>query len=399
MNSICPFDVQHVKPDVSLTYLLSIKKLNNTYFSFSCYDGKHSAFIHFIAQSGQIQDESDRKALKEFKKNYCQNPMSENGEFVIEGKEHMSFKCYQQACKLLIKDGSPDLVFTLCFLTLQWNLILRLEATEHIFFKQVKWKYYRLKIYFPKHISDQIGLNKDVTRYVYSNANDPSVCLLHAFASYLLIFPSIFVDGRKLFPGKDQKKRFNTCLHRVTKSNSHVYEVINVKTEELGSHSICKGTANYCCAGVHLEPPIVSVCLRTGWTVGRVKERYLKYKNAGDELVGRTLTGIPQTGCDFGISPVYFKQTTGNSKDTDEFVSLVFSIEHSILISLSHVLLATFIFHEEWTIQMIPPTCLLAQSLYFAFCKHYPNRFSFVETSLPWQNDPDSRVITRIPIH
>ena len=94
--------------------------------------------------------------------------------------------------------------------------------------------------------------------------------------------------------------------------------------------------------------------MRASCTVGRVKERYLKYKNVGDELVGRTLTGIPPTSCNFRISPVYFKQTTENLKDIDEFASLVFPIEHFVLISLSHVLLATFIFYEEWTIQMIP---------------------------------------------
>ena len=48
---------------------------------------------------------------------------------------------------------------------------------------------------------------------------------------------------------------------------------------------------------------------------------------------------------------------------------------------------------------MIPPTCLLAQSLYFALCGHYTIRFSFVKTSSPWQNDPNCPVITGIVIH
>ena len=109
-------------------------------------------------------------------------------------------------------------------------------------------------------------------------------------------------------------------------------------------------------AVLHPEPPIVAVCLRASWTAYRVKERYLKYENTGDELVGRTLTGIPPTSCGFGISPLYFKRTTENSKDIDDFASLVFSIKYSKLISLNHVLLATFIFHEEWTIDVIPPT-------------------------------------------
>ena len=55
--------------------------------------------------------------------------MSEKGLRVIEGKEHMSFKRYQQTCQLFIEDGSIDSVFALCFLTMQWSLISRSEAT------------------------------------------------------------------------------------------------------------------------------------------------------------------------------------------------------------------------------------------------------------------------------
>ena len=76
--------------------------------------------------------------------------------------------------------------------------------------------------------------------------------------------------------------------------------------KETGSHSIRKGAATYCCVGVHPGPPIVYVCLQAGWRIGRVKEQYLKYESAGDELVGQTLTGVPPTGCEFDMSPVYF---------------------------------------------------------------------------------------------
>ena len=55
MNSICQFDLQQVNTDVFLSYLLSLKRLNNECFSFSCYDGKGSSFMHLIAQSGQMK--------------------------------------------------------------------------------------------------------------------------------------------------------------------------------------------------------------------------------------------------------------------------------------------------------------------------------------------------------
>ena len=172
MNSICPFYVQQVNIDVFLTYLLSVKRSNNKYFSFSCYDGKRSAFMHLMAQSDQIQDESDKKAMskmmKGLRKTFAKTT-SENDQRAIEGKEYMSFKCYQQTYKLLIE---PDSVFAFYFLTIQWNLISRSDAAENILFKQVKWESDHLKIYFRKHKSDQIGLKKDKARHVSSNLNN-----------------------------------------------------------------------------------------------------------------------------------------------------------------------------------------------------------------------------------
>ena len=58
-------------------------------------------------------------------------------------------------------------------------------------------------------------------------------------------------------------------------SYTHIYQTLFVDPDENGSHSIRKGSSTYCCAGVHPGKPIVSVFLRAGWTIGRVKERYL----------------------------------------------------------------------------------------------------------------------------
>ena len=79
-----------------------------------------------------------------------------------------------------------------------------------------------------------------------------------------------------------------------------------IEPDEIGSHSICKGAVTYCSAGVHLGPPIVSVYSWAGWRIDRVKEWYLQYEYAGDELLGQTLAGIPPTSCAFCISPFCF---------------------------------------------------------------------------------------------
>ena len=94
---------------------------------------------------------------------------------------------------------------------MQWNLTSRSEATESISLSQMKWENDHLKTYFLKHKSNQIGLNKEEARRIYSNAKDPAVCPLRALASYF-VYPQIFIDTKKPFPGSE---RFNSCLHRV----------------------------------------------------------------------------------------------------------------------------------------------------------------------------------------
>ena len=83
------------------------------------------------------------------------------------------------------------------------------------------------------------------------------------------------------------------------------------------------------------------------WTIGRVKDRYLKYKNAGNELVSQTLTDIPPTSCEFGISPVYFCSQESIERDIEDFACFVYPNKHSKLISLGRIILSTFIYHKK----------------------------------------------------
>ena len=125
--------------------------------------------------------------------------------------------------------------FCFVFLNMQWNLISCSEDTENISFSQLKWENDHLKVYFSKHKSDQIGLNKDEARHKYSNPKDPAVYLIQALASYLLVFPEIFINGNKLFPGNDQEKRWNICLNRIFYYNKHICQTMFVNPEEIGS--------------------------------------------------------------------------------------------------------------------------------------------------------------------
>ena len=226
-------------------------------------------------------------------------------------------------------------------------------------------------MYFLKHKSDQVGLTKDEARHVYFNPCMPIICPICVLGAYCLAFPEVVIAGGKLFPGSEQKSRFGKCLHRIFKSNRDLYLSQHVDPEELGTHSIRKGAATYCCAGVHPSPPVDSVCLRAGWTIGRVKERYLKYESAGDELVGQTLTGIPPTSCEFEISLVsFFVSNDTNYQLSESFLSMVFPIENTKLKCLCKQLLGCMIYHEEFLMANSPADSLVSKKwLFFNCCK------------------------------
>ena len=403
MNTVCPVDLKKLQTDVFLTYLLSVKRGDGSFFSFSCYDGKRSALMHLVSESGSTFDARKKKELSDMLVGLKKTIAKENkdrGLRTIEGKEQMTL-AVKLTCQLLVEDGSPESIFCLCFLTLQWNLISRSEATESISFQQMSWEDDHLKIFFARHKSDQVGMNKDEPRHVYSNPCMPVICPICALAAYCLAFPQVIIDGGKLFPGSDQKSRFGKSLHKTFVSNRDLYLSKHVDPEELGTHSIRKGAATYCCAGVHPGPPVVSVCLRAGWTIGRVKERYLKYESAGDELVGRTLTGIPPTSCEFGISPVYFiVSNETNPVLIESFLFMIFPIQKNTKLKcLTKQLLATIIYHEEWIADNSPSDGAVMNSGNFTYSVSFQDRRRMVRTSLPWENDRDSPNLTGIPIH
>lgn len=54
-------------------------------------------------------------------------------------------------------------------------------------------------------------------------------------------------------------------------------------------------------------PPGAAICIRAGWTMGRVKAIYMRYVSAGDEFVGRCLSMLPLLSSKFSASPPHFK--------------------------------------------------------------------------------------------
>lgn len=81
---------------------------------------------------------------------------------------------------------------------------------------------------------------------------------------------------------------------------------MGVDPKKIGVHSIRKGSATYCCNGTASGASFAAVCVRAGWSMGGVKDRYLQHDSAGDQVVGRIVSGLDVTSHWYSLSPPHF---------------------------------------------------------------------------------------------
>ncbi|KAF0683756.1 hypothetical protein As57867_024137, partial [Aphanomyces stellatus] len=205
--------------------------------------------------------------------------------------------------------------------------------------------------------TDQTGSKRRDPRHVYANPARPAVCVVLALAIYLACHPSM--SPGPLFPGANQKNRFSKGLR------SMALGTLGETAAEIGTHSIRKGAATYVCSGSTSGPSVISVCLRCGWSLGHVVERYMHYEKAGDQFVGRVVAGLPLNTSGFAVLPPHF------AAENDQFVARAIRVVFPSLVghpSLQAVLalcLASLVHHEKFLKVTLPMKHSLLQTALF----------------------------------
>jgi hypothetical protein len=105
----------------------------------------------------------------------------------------------------------------------------------------------------------------------------------------------------------DPYQRFSKVLRKILEENEEAFNNMVIDIDTLGSHSARKGAATYCSTGSTVSPPMASICLRAGWSMGPVKEKYIHYEKAGDQYVGRVVCGLNVNSTRFAVSLPYFE--------------------------------------------------------------------------------------------
>ena len=112
--------------------------------------------------------------------------------------------------------------------------------------------------------------------------------------------------GARLFPAEFQYNRYSQILGKIISDNREEFERIGVKVGSIGTHSARKGAATLAASGCTVSPSMAAICNRAQWKMGGTRDKYIKYENAGDQFLGRTLTGLSSLQKEFSISPPFF---------------------------------------------------------------------------------------------
>ena len=247
--------------------------------------------------------------------------------------------------------------------------------------------------------------------HVYANPEEPHICPVLALARYLFMYPETFGGSRPLFEGTDEYNRYHKIFHEMVNDNLEELKEMGVEKGDLGTHSARKGVGTWVTAGCTVGPPIVSVCVRMGWAMGGVKDRYLKLSAAGDQYTGRCAAGLDVCSKKFGISNPYF-----------DFSSLSGTEKQQRQNELKRWLDARLCTKESSNCTVSGPTRYLATQLFASICYHHdflnenlhqqsPFRASpffsqiplslrsIVRVAYPWDYTEDSPTFTGIPPH
>lgn len=401
-----PLNLSAITYQIFSQYIVSCRRDNGEYMSFSHYNSKRSAFTHlFFEAEEEMDDERWNKIATLFAglRRLIARQNQQLGKRATSGRDRMPFSVYQFICKKLREDGGSDAIFAHCIFTLSWSLMSRSESMTIANVQHIDWHDDCLVIYFHHRKTDQLGLNKNEPWHIYANPIDPDVCPHLALSVYLLTFDTILAAGNKLFQGPDPYNRYSEALLRIGKKHAEEIGAMGMDVKYLGVYSVRKGAGTYVTAGCTVAPPIISVCLRAGWSIGNVKERYLHYESAGDMYVARMATGLDVMSKDFAVSPPYFEGDESVSEAVDEWVLAVAGEgvkDYPHLRLVVKYLLASFCYHREYLKSAFPPNSPFFSSI--AFATMPSDAEAVVNASVvryPWNKTSQTPKLTGIPPH
>ena len=395
-NNPHPIHFERISARDFVTWLVTLQTRNGDP-SYSSYNSHRTAFFNLFRNYHQTMSPTlETELSNHFKGLKRRNVQQMNiGETPIKtGKEPLSFGLYRYLAMSLLKQESNDFVFGHLFIVLCWNLMCRSTNVLSIDFSHIQWVEDALCIYFTHTKTDQFGDRPKDPRHIYPNPDKPEICPVLSLGLFWLTF-SIDPNCTKLFAGNNQYERFRKALGRIARLSevAEYLETLGLEANDLGSHSMRKGSATFCSSGSTSCPPSSAIHLRAGWAMGGVQDTYIRYESAGDMYVGRTVSGLPQDRAEFASVGPYFL----DSDVLNQSVELVFPSLPPTMREIGKHVLASIVYHHEFIMQTLPRSHPVKRSLIFRSEALLNSLKPLVVVSLP--GDSSGRFATGVPPH
>lgn len=203
-----------------------------------------------------------------------------------------------------------------------------------------------------------------------------------------------------LFPGGNQYDCFMDCLHRIINKHHEELYALGIAPGDLGLHSARKGACSFASAGTTVSPPIVSICLRAMWSMGQVNEQYLQYEKAGDQYLGRVVSGLDVNSVSFAISSPFFDVENEMRAQIEALIKSYLVGGEYLPAGVYHIFyfcFASLCYHFEFLTSTLHRKNKLQASLFFTAIPEYAK--NAVTIKFPWEKTAATPSFSGIPPH
>jgi hypothetical protein len=261
---------------------------------------------------------------------------------------------------------------------------------------------------FAKSKGHQKGENHVGPWHVYANPHKPWICPVLSLARYLLCYPDVLKGDVPLFEGNSQYNRYATRFMKLVKELEIPLKEFGFKQGDLGTHSLRKGVASMVAGGCTVSPPIIPLCIRAGWVIWGVKDKYLFRESAGDQYVSRCASCLDQLTKEFAVSPPYFDFTSLEDEQKkvimqeklSKFLEIRLPNYKKISASAQHIMrmcFASVCYHQKYLLANLHKCCPLRAAPLFRDIPFDIQCLSRI--SYPWNETHDTPRFSGIPPH
>ena len=390
-----PIHFDEVSADDFLEWIITLRKVDGEKPSYSMLNGHRSALKNLYRDYRKTLNPDVNTELsthfKGLKRQRASEAQAGQGRAKV-GKDPLSFSLYNALTTLMLKQKDKKYVLAHAIQVLSWNLMCRARNGIAICKNHLGWHEDAMTVLFANQKNDQLGERRD-PRHIYADALLPSICPVLSLAIYLSVYP-FHTSEEQLFSGVKQYDRYR----KIMASFYELDEVRDLLVEhgvdptDLGTHSTRKGSVTYATSGTTAAPPTSAVHLRAGWVMPGVTGTYMRYESAGDQFVGRVVSGLPPNSPLFALLPPFFRES--NTLVSDSVKQVFPNIPNS---RIGAFCLASLVYHRDYLRETLPREHPLFTNILWTSSAMLSQLSQIVDCRLFKTGDPISA--TGIPPH